>query len=151
MSQSLSQMYVHLIYGTKNKLPFLKNEIRDRMHAYKAGTLKKYESSAIVINSVEDHVHILFRLSKNYALAKVVEEIKKQSSKWMKQIEGGDSNFAWQDGYAAFSVSPSKLEVVKRYIENQAEHHKKVGFKEEVEEFMKKQGVVHYDAKFFWE
>lgn len=151
MSQSLSQMYVHLIYGTKNKLPFLKNEIRDRMHAYKAGTLKKYESSAIVINSVEDHVHILFRLSKNYALAKVVEEIKKHSSKWMKQIEGGDSNFAWQDGYAAFSVSPSKLEVVKRYIENQAEHHKKVGFKEEVEEFMKKQGVVHYDAKFFWE
>ncbi len=151
MSQSLSQMYVHLIYGTKNKFPFLKNEIRDRMHAYKAGTLKKYESSAIVINSVEDHVHIMFRLSKNYALAKVVEEIKKQSSKWMKQIEGGDSNFAWQDGYAAFSVSPSKLEVVKRYIQNQAEHHKKVGFKEEVEEFMKKQGVVHYDAKFFWE
>ena len=151
MSQSLSQIYVHLVYGTKNRFPFLKDDIRNRMHAYKAGTLKKYESPAIVINSVEDHVHILFRLSKNHALSKIVEEIKKQSSKWIKGIEGGSSKFAWQGGYGAFSVSSSKVEVVKQYIEKQREHHKKKSFREEVEDFVKKYDVINYDAKYFWD
>jgi REP element-mobilizing transposase RayT len=88
-----------------------------------AGILKNMDSPAIKINSVTDQVHILFRLSKNHALAKVVEEAKKASSKWMK--EEGVKGFTWQIGYAAFSVSSSKVEVVTNYIINQKEHHKK--------------------------
>src|ERR1035437_735853 len=108
MGQSLSQLYVHLTFGTKNRFPFIQKECESQLHAYMAGTFKVYESPAIIINSVPDHIHILFRLSKNYSLAKVVEEIKKQSSKWMKEVVRGHENFSWQIGYGAFSVSGSK-------------------------------------------
>ena len=98
MGQSLSQMYVHLIFGTKNRQPFITDDIRPNLHAYMAGILKNKESPALRINSVADHIHILFRLSKNHSLAKVVEEVKKHSSKWMKTE--GIHGFTWQIGYA---------------------------------------------------
>jgi len=113
-----------------------------------AGILKNMESPAIKINSVPDHAHILFRLSKNYALAKVVEEVKKQSSKWMKAQ--GVMGFTWQIGYGAFSISRGHLERVKRYIINQKQHHKIKTYEEEIEEFIKEYGVIEYDKKYFW-
>jgi REP element-mobilizing transposase RayT len=112
-----------------------------------AGILKNMESPALKINSVPDHIHILFRLSKNHALAKVVEEVKKQSSKWMK--EKGVNGFTWQIGYGAFSVSSYKVEVVTNYIIRQKEHHKIVTFKDEIEKFVKEYNVTEYDAKYF--
>jgi len=148
MGQSLSQLYVHLTFGTKNRYPFISEQIEPQMHAYMAGILKNMESPAIKINSVPDHVHILFRLSKNYALAKVVEEVKKQSSKWMKTE--GVEGFTWQIGYGAFSVSRGHLERVKRYIINQKQHHKIKTFEEEVEEFVKEYDIIEYDKKYFW-
>ena len=84
MGQSLSQLYVHLSFSTKHRKPAILPELKEKLHSYMAGTLKKYESPALIINSVPDHIHILFRLSKNHALSKIVEEIKKGSSKWMK-------------------------------------------------------------------
>ncbi|MCF6361029.1 MAG: transposase [Cyclobacteriaceae bacterium] len=96
-----------------------------------------------------DHIHILFHLSKNEALAKVVEDVKKQSSKWMK-LQGVD-NFTWQIGYGAFSVSSSKVEVVKGYIQNQKENHRSKSFLEEIEVFMQEYNVSGYDNQYFWE
>ena len=150
MGQSLSQMYIHLVTGTKFRQPLINPVIEDGLHAYMAGILKKMESPAIKINSVPDHIHILFRLSKNFALAKVVENVKKDSSKWMKD-EGCVKEFTWQIGYGAFSVSSSKVDVVKRYIERQKQHHKIKTFKDEIEEFVAKYDVIEYDAKYFWE
>ena len=150
MGQSLSQIYIHLTFGTKNRFPFIKKEIEEQLHAYIAGTLKKYDSPALIINSVPDHIHILFRLSKNYTIARIAEEIKKQSSKWMKQIEYGHKDFSWQAGYGAFSVSSGKIDIVKNYIANQKEHHKKRNYQEEVEEFMKQYEVTDYNENFFW-
>ncbi|MCD4772066.1 MAG: IS200/IS605 family transposase [Bacteroidales bacterium] len=150
MGQSLSKLYVHLIFGTKNRLPLINKEFEQRLYSYLAGTFKKYESTAIIINGAADHVHILFVLSKNIALAKLLEEVKKQSSKWIKTIDKNNQKFAWQIGYAAFSVSGSKVDVVKKYIENQKEHHKKKTFREEVEEFLKQYDVIEYDEKYFW-
>lgn len=151
MSQSLSQLYVHLTFSTKDRLPFLKEKVEQRFHTYLAGILKKYESPAIIINSVPDHVHILFHLSKNYALAKLIEQIKKESSKWMKTIIGGNTIFFWQGGYAAFSISSSKLFIVKNYIENQKEHHASQTYRDEIEEFVKYYEIIEYDPKYFWE
>ncbi len=148
MGQSLSQMYVHLIFGTKNRHPFISDNIRPNLHAYMAGILKNKESPALRINSVADHIHILFRLSKNHSLAKVVEEVKKHSSKWMKTE--GIHGFTWQIGYGAFSVSSSNLELVKEYVLNQMEHHKVKTFKEEVEEFIKQSDVIEYNEEYFW-
>ncbi len=148
MGQSLSQLYVHLTFGTKERHPFISEHIEHQLHSYIAGILKNNESPALKINSVPDHVHILFRLSKNYALAKVVEEVKKQSSKWLK--EHGVTGFTWQIGYGAFSVSSSRVTVVKKYIIDQKQHHKTKTYKEEVEEFIKEYDIIEYDEKYFW-
>ena len=150
MGQSLSQLYVHLTFGTNERFPFIGESYQSQLHSYMAGTLQTYQSPALIINSVPDHIHILLRLSKNYALASVVEEIKKQSSKWVKEIEGGDRRFSWQKGYGAFSVSSSKIEIVKRYIENQKAHHARNTYREEVEEYVKRCDIVEYDAEYFW-
>jgi len=150
MSQSLSQLYIHLVFSTKNRSHFLKNEIRENLHAYLAGILKNTDNPALIINSVPDHIHILFRLSKNYSLAQVVEQVKRQSSKWMKTQLPTLKDFSWQNGYAAFSVSSSKLKAVENYIKLQEEHHKKISFKEEVETFMKEYNIIEYDAEYFW-
>jgi putative transposase len=152
MGQSLSQLYVHLIFSTKERKPLIQPEIKSDVHAYIAGTLKKYDSPALIINSVPDHIHILFRLSKNFALAEIVEEVKKQSSKWMKSIirSENESAFMWQKGYGAFSVSSSKVDVVQRYISRQEEHHCKVNLKEEMEKFMEEYEVIEYSPEFFW-
>ena len=150
MGQSLAQLYIHLIFGTKNRKKYILSEIEDDLHAYLAGILKNLESPAIEINSVPDHIHILFRLSKNIALAQAIEDTKKRSSVWIKSKSELTSGFSWQGGYAAFSVSSSKLEVVRRYIKNQKEHHKKVTFQQEVEEFMKEYDVIDYSDEFFW-
>ena len=150
MAQSLSQLYVHLTFGTKERYPFIKTASEEQLHKYMAGILKNFDSPAIIINSVSDHVHILFRLSKNHALAKIVEEVKKQSSKWIKTILPNNAKFSWQSGYGAFSVSSSKLEAVKKYIINQKDHHKKISYQEEVEEFAKQYGIIEYDSKYFW-
>lgn len=151
MGQSLSQMYIHLVFGTKGRYPFIKEASEERLHAYMAGILKNMESPAIIINSVPDHAHILFRLSKNYALAKVVEQVKKESSKLMKEIVNGDKNFTWQIGYGAFSVSSSALETVIRYIERQKQHHQVQTFQEEIEEYVKHYDIIEYDPKYFWD
>lgn len=150
MGQSLSQLYLHLTFGTKNRYPFITENFGEFLHGYMAGILKKYESPAIVINSVPDHVHILFRLSKNYALAKVIEEVKKSSSGWVKEQEAGHANFAWQSGYGAFSVSSSVLEKVKKYILNQKQHHKQITYQQEIEEFIKQYDIIEYDKEYFW-
>ncbi len=149
MGQSLSQMYIHLVFRTKYGRPYILENIESSLHSYMAGILKNMESPALKINSVPDHIHILFRLSKNYALAKVVEEVKKQSSKWMKGK--GVDGFTWQIGYGAFSVSSYKVDVVTNYIIRQKEHHKIVTVKDELEKFMKDYNVTEYDAKYFWD
>lgn len=148
MGQSLSQIYVHLTFGTKFREPYITAEIEKELHAYIIGILRKMESPSIRINSMPDHIHILFRLSKNYALAKVVEEVKKSSSKWMK--EKGVNGFTWQIGYGAFSVSSRGVKDVERYIEFQKEHHQSKSYKSELESYIKESDVVEYDEKYFW-
>lgn len=150
MSQSLSQLYVHLTFGTLRRKPIIMPDWEPRLHAYIAGTLKEYESPALIINSVPNHIHIFFRLSKNYALAKVVEEVKKESSKWVKKIDGGNPQLYWQGGYGAFSVSSYAVDIVKSYIENQKEHHRKKSYREEVEEFIRDYDIIEYDPQYFW-
>ncbi len=151
MGQSLSQLYVHLTFGVKGRKPLITLEIEDRLHAYIIGILKDLESPSLITNSAYDHIHILFRLSKNITLAKVVEEVKKSSSRWIKDLPGGSPNFKWQIGYGAFSVSSSKVEIVKRYIKNQKVHHSKRTYKDEIEEFIKEYDIIEYDENYFWD
>jgi len=150
MSQSLAKTLIHLIYSTKNRERFLTDDARDELHRYSAGILKEWESPAILINSVEDHVHILYSQSKNYSLSKIVEEVKKGSSKWIKTKGTGFATFHWQNGYGAFSVSQSNAAAVTEYIRNQREHHRHKSFQDEFREFLRRHEVP-FDERYVWD
>jgi REP element-mobilizing transposase RayT len=149
MSQSLVKNLVHLVYSTKNRALWIPADVRPRLFAYQAGIFKEWESPAAVIGGMDDHVHALFMLSKNHPLKKIVEEVKKSSSKWMKR-ESKNADFHWQNGYAAFSVSESNLEQVKRYVLNQELHHRKMTFQDELRELLKRHRV-EFDERYLWD
>ncbi len=149
MSQSLSKLYVHIVFHVKNNLVQIKKEDKKELYAYMGSIIKDNDSIPILINGTGDHVHILCIMSKNIALAKLTEEIKRHSSRWIKTKGVHYSKFAWQGGYAGFSVSQSLLEKTKRYIENQETHHSKLLFKDELELFLKEYNI-DYDEKYLW-
>jgi REP element-mobilizing transposase RayT len=150
MSQSLAKNILHLIFSTKNRQPFLTVEVRPDLHSYMGGILRNCDSPAILMNSVADHIHVLFCLSKNVALKDVVEEVKKGSSKWIKTKGREFSDFHWQAGYGAFSVSQSIVLTVMRYIERQEAHHRKVGFQEEFRAFLTR-CQIPVDERYVWD
>jgi len=149
MSQSLAKNTIHLIFSTKNRHPWLKETVQPRLQAYLAGIFKQWESPAIVVGGHDDHVHALFSLSKNQPLKKVVEEVKKGSSQWIKTLGDGLADFSWQNGYGAFSVSESNVPEVKKYIEHQAEHHRRMTFQDELRQLLMRHGIA-VDERHLW-
>lgn len=150
MPQSLNKIYIHIVFSTKNREPLISKEIKEELFSYLGGICKGLESNPIQVGGYRDHIHILCLLSKKITLIKLVEEIKKNSSKWIKTKGKEFENFYWQSGYGAFSVNPSEIEVVKKYIENQEEHHKVKSFQEEYRAFLKKYNV-EYDEQYVWD
>ena len=150
MSQSLTKLLVHLVYSTKERRPLITDVVREEIHRYSAGILKDMESPAILINSVQDHMHILFLQSKNWAMKDIVEEVKKGTSRWIKKKGPEFRDFWWQAGYGAFSVSQSNVEQVTRYIRNQREHHKKTTFQDEFLTMCRRYDVA-IDEKTAWD
>lgn len=149
MSQSLSKLYVHLVFHTKNSKTVLRKEDRNALFAYMGSIIKDNESLPILINGTEDHVHILCVMSKNIALSKLAEEIKRHSSRWMKTLNPYYKEFSWQGGYSGFSVSQSLQGKTKNYIQNQEEHHKKMTFREELLLFLKEY-EIEFDERYLW-
>ncbi|WP_443963833.1 transposase [Prevotellamassilia timonensis] len=136
MPQSLAKIYIHLIFHIKNTSPQLLEKDWERMHAYIGQLVNETGCKHIWADGVGDHVHILFLLSKDESIAHVVEEVKRNSSRWIKNISRDYMSFAWQGGYAAFSVSQSVAEKTLQYIKQQREHHKKHTFAEEYKRFL---------------
>ena len=122
----------------------------EELYAYMGGILKAFDSKPIRLNGVEDHVHILCVLSRNYALKKIVEEVKKGSSKWIKTKGSQYKDFHWQTGYAAHSLSPSQVDVVERYIINQEAHHRRMTFQEELRMLCRQHGI-DLDERYVWD
>lgn len=151
MSQSLSKIWTHPVFSTKERFPFLSDEtVRHDMHAYLAKILKANNCPTLLVGGVSDHVHLLFVLSKNHSIASIVWSIKRPSSKWAKGQGAMLRKFHWQDAYGAFSVSQSHVEQVQRYILNQEAHHRKKTFKDEFRSFLKKY-EIDYDERYVWD
>jgi REP-associated tyrosine transposase len=150
MPQSLVKNLLHLAFSTKNRQPSIPKEHSAGLFAYMAGICKSWDSPALIIGGVEDHVHLLISLSKNYALKKTVEEVKKGSSKWMKSDGPRNPNFYWQAGYGAFAVSCSNASAVKRYLERQEAHHKKMTFQDELRALFRKH-EIEFDERYVWD
>ena len=150
MSQSLSKLYVHIIFHIKNSSVKIVREIEDELYAYMASIVKDNDSIPILINGDKEHVHILCIMSKNISLAGLLEEVKGQSSRWVKKRYENYIHFKWQGGYAGFSVSKSLVEKTKKYIREQKKHHRKISFKEELLEFLKAYDI-DYNSHYLWE
>src|SRR5437868_4829358 len=150
MSQSLANLIVHLVVSTKMRRPLLRDKERGDLHAYLTGILKNHGSPLIQINSVQDHIHILFAQSKNHAPARIVEQIKSSSSEWIKTQAGWYFDFSWQAGYGEFSVSPMHVEAVREYVRKQPEHHLTEDFQTEYRRFCEKNGKP-LDERYAWE
>jgi len=151
MSQSLSKLWSHLIFSTKERYPFLSNEdVRVQLHAYMAAILGKHGCPTLQVGGAADHIHALFVLSKNSSIAQIVYEVKRGSSKWIKTQSPEFRKFYWQNGYGAFSVSQSHVEQVRRYIQIQEQHHRKVTFQNEYRGFLRRY-KVEYDERYIWD
>ena len=152
MPQSLAQIYLHMIFSTKNREPWLEEELQPGLHAYMAGTSKRLDAPVLKVGGVEDHIHCLLRFPRTLTVAQWVEKVKSSSSSWVNE-RGSSPNtlkFAWQAGYGAFSVSPSHVKAVSVYIETQKEHHRTVTFQEEYRKFLKKYGIT-FDERYVWD
>ncbi|MDQ3022551.1 MAG: IS200/IS605 family transposase [Bacteroidota bacterium] len=150
MGQSLVKNYIHIVFSTKHREPFIHAPVESQLHAYLGGICKNLECQPIKVGGYIDHIHILCMLTKKIALMKLLEEVKSHSSKWMKTKGDDLKNFYWQDGYGAFLVSEPEVDSVIKYIENQKEHHEKKTFKDEYISFLKKFNV-DYDERYVWD
>ncbi len=149
MAHTYTNVVIHALFSTKNRYPWLSAEVREEVFAYLGGSVNKLGGQSLLVNGAADHVHMLFVQPASMSLAEVMEKLKANSSGWMKRRWPERRGFAWQTGYAAFSVSKSQVEQVRRYIAGQEEHHRRVGFQEEVLVILRKQGI-HYDPRYLF-
>ena len=150
MPQSFANNYVHIVFSTKYRQPFLHDGIRDRMFAYMGGICNKLESTPIIIGGYYDHVHLLCDLSRKIAMMKLVEEVKTRSSRWVKHEDEQCLDFYWQHGYAGFSVDKQTLNSKINYIANQMQHHQLVEFQPEYRLFLEEH-EQEYDERYVWD
>ena len=151
MPQSLARVVLHLVFSTKNRVPFLVDPaLRPRLYAYMASVLQNIGCEPVLLNGTEDHVHILCNLARTVTIAKLVEEVKTEPAKWIKKEGLQLSDFRWQGGYGAFSVSQSNVEAVRTYIAAQEEHHRKVTFQDEFRALCRKHGIT-IDERYVWD
>lgn len=146
MASTYLSLHYHLVFGTKSRQPLIDPAWRSRLHEYLGGTIRGLGGFPEAVGGVADHVHLLVGLKATHCLADVMRELKKASSVWVHQDLAIDT-FAWQEGYAAFAVSATARDSVRRYIANQEEHHRVRSFRDEVIEMLEKAGVT-YEPKY---
>ena len=150
MPQSLATVFVHLIFSTKHREPFLTPEIRAELFAYMTTIFEGIDCPALAADGVADPIHALFVLSRTARICDVVEELKTSSSKWIKTKGERFENFHWQAGYGAFSIGQSQVQAVKDYIAAQSERHRMLSFQDEFRAFLKRYEVP-YDERYVWD
>ena len=149
MSQSLSKLYIHATFHIKKTSVPLSKEDFEELFAYIAQVLKSMDCYPIQVGGVENHIHVLSTMSKNTSLAKMMEEVKRHSSRWLKTKDIYYKDFSWQGGYGGFSVSQSVVEKTAAYIRNQENHHRKRSFREEYLCFLDEYGVDYNEVYLF--
>ncbi len=146
MASTYLSLHYHLVFGTRNREPCIALSWRPRLHEYLGGTISGLSGSSQGVGGVADHVHLLVGLRATHCLADVLRELKKASSLWVHE-QIGLRSFAWQEGYAAFTVSATARAAVQNYIARQEEHHRRKSFREELVEMLSKAGI-EYDPKY---
>jgi putative transposase len=150
MPQSLSQIILHIIFSTKNRKPWIHEKVISEMHSYLAETSRDQGWECYRVGGVADHVHLLVRQPRTAKVSDFIGHLKRNATKWMHTKGSEYKDFAWQDGYGAFSIGYSQLESVINYIDRQKQHHQKFTFEEEYKLVLQKYNI-HYDEKYVWD
>lgn len=150
MAKSFFQMYGHLIFSTKNRINYLDDTIRTRLHSYMATIFRNMDCPYVYVGGAKDHIHVLFDIGKTNLPVSIVREVKKDTSKFIKNIDKKYQDFYWQNGYGLFSASPANKEKVINYIDIQIEHHKTMSFEDEFRAYLKKYNI-NYEEKYIWD
>jgi REP element-mobilizing transposase RayT len=152
MPQSLAQIYLHFVWSTKNRTPWLKDELRDKLHAYMTGICTNLDCPSLQIGGIEDHVHLLCRFGRGISIADFVRDLKRASSKWVKENAPQLAEFHWQNGYGVFSISPGHVPGLTHYIGTQEEHHRDT-LETYNDEFRRLCGIygIEIDERYVWD
>lgn len=150
MSQSLTKLYVHLVFSTKGRTDTIPKLHLKNVHAYVAEIFNQHNSPAICVGGTANHIHILFALNKNMSLSEIIRIVKSSSTKYINKNNGIFNPFCWQNGYGAFSISQSHVNDVKHYIETQDEHHTRVNYQDEFRRLCSLYGV-EIDERYVWD
>jgi putative transposase len=142
MSHSYNSCLIHLVFSTKDRRPLISPDFAPRLWAFIGGTAREFGMKAIMIGGIENHVHILVSIPATMSVAKAVQSVKSNSSRWIHETLPEMKDFGWKEGYGAFSVSISQMEHTAAYIRSQEQHHHKVTFQQEFEAFLKKHGIT---------
>ena len=150
MAQSLANIHIHLVYSTRDRQRIISDTVREPLHVYSATVLKAHRCHPVLINSLEDDIHLLFDLGRMVAVSKAIAEVKAASSQWIKTQAADYSQFCWQGGYGAFAVDASNIEAVHSYIAGQSEHHRVETFQDEYRRLLKANGIT-FDERYVWD
>jgi putative transposase len=147
MASTYLSLHYHIVFGTKDRMPWISSSWRPRLHEYLGGTVRGLGGAPEAIGGVADHIHLLVGLKSTHCLADFMRDLKKSATAWVHENVDGGGDFSWQNGYAAFSISATSRKAVREYIENQEEHHRVKSFREEWVSMLEKAGIS-YDPKF---
>jgi putative transposase len=151
MPQSLAKILVHAVFSTEERRPFLRDTaLADEMHRYPGGVPNELGCQSLLVGGVEDHVHLLYAMSRTRTPADTIRDLKRSSSMWVKGRDPGQQDLAWQNGYGIFSVGFSQVEQVRRYIQGQTEHHRKLSFQDELRLLLKRYEMP-FDEGYVWD
>jgi REP-associated tyrosine transposase len=150
MAHTYSNLLTHFVFSTKDRVPTLELDLKQRLFPYMGGIVRELGSVALSINGPTDHIHILASLPAKLAPAELVGKVKANSTGWIHKEFAQSRSFSWQTGYAAFGVSHSQIQAVLEYIANQEEHHRRISFKEELIALLKKH-EIEYDERYLWD
>lgn len=149
MAGTFSQIYIQVVFAVKGRESLIQKEWEERLYQYITGIIRAKEQKLIAINGMPDHIHIFIGMKPSCCLSDLVREVKKSSNDFINENKLSKFKFSWQEGYGAFSYSHSQIDAVAKYILNQKEHHRKITFKEEYVDFLKK-FVIEYDEKYLF-
>ncbi len=147
MANTFTNLLYHIVFSTKDRIPVIHGEMRERLYEYIGGIVRGERGILLEIGGVPDHVHLLVKLKSDMAVAEMVRLMKSNSSKWLSELDGARAHFEWQTGYGAFSVSESQVRKLRQYIQTQESHHAKISFRDELITLLKKHGI-EYDERY---
>jgi REP element-mobilizing transposase RayT len=149
MANTYTSLHYHIVFSTKNRVPYIKAEIEQRVWEYIGGVARHHDLTALQVGGIDEHIHALIMASPTIAPSQIAQWVKGESSKWIHETFPALRSFAWQEGYGAFTVSKSGLTAVVRYIQNQRAHHQQRDFQAEYLDFLQKH-AVEYDERYLW-